>query len=153
MNASDKTFSYNELKEKLAGAGIKVTHQRIVIYEALWQLNNHPSAEQIYEYVKPNNPSISLGTVYKTLDTFVNTGLCDKVLSPEGQQRYDANMDYHNHIYCTNTKEIIDFEDAQLDEIIQAYFKKKNINNFNIKDIRIQISGSKNDPGKEIKIT
>lgn len=151
MDSKD-SYSYEELKEKLVQANIKVTQQRLVIYEALIKLHNHPSAEQIYEFIRRANPSISLGTVYKTLDTFVNIGLSYKVLSPEGQQRYDANMEPHNHIYCTKTKEIIDYDNHELNKIVEDYLKTKNIANFNIKDIRIQISGNKLDPQKDINI-
>ncbi|MFN6944025.1 MAG: Fur family transcriptional regulator [Cytophagaceae bacterium] len=152
MSPFNQNLSYDELKEKLLKANIKVTQQRIVIYQALLNLHNHPSAEQIYEYIRPTNPSISLGTVYKTLDTFESTGLVYKVLSPDDQQRYDANMEYHNHIYCMKTKEIIDFDDQELNKLIGEYFSRKKIKNFNIEDIRVHVTGQKHNPEDTIKI-
>jgi Fur family transcriptional regulator, peroxide stress response regulator len=74
-------YSYKALKAKLLEFNLKATQQRIVIYEALLRIKNHPAAETIYEEIKLNNPSISLGTVYKTLDTFVSVGLAVKVMS------------------------------------------------------------------------
>jgi Fur family transcriptional regulator, peroxide stress response regulator len=145
-------YSYKSLKAKLGEFSLKATQQRIVIYEALLRLENHPAAEAIYEAIKPNNPSVSLGTVYKTLDTFVTVGLAVKVMSEEGFMRYDANMGYHNHIYCTNTKELLDYEDEELNTLIEEFFKKKNIQNLKIKDVRLQINGEKIDLEKNVTI-
>jgi Fur family transcriptional regulator, peroxide stress response regulator len=130
---------------------LKATHQRIVIYEALLKLN-HPSAESIFEMIRINSPSISLGTIYKTLDTMVTSGLATKVSSEDGNMRYDAKMGSHNHIYCFNTKEIMDYEDKDLDKLIEEFFKKKNVQNLHIKDIRLQINGEKIDLSKEVSI-
>jgi Fur family transcriptional regulator, peroxide stress response regulator len=143
--------SHHNIKEKLAEFKLKSTHQRIVIYEALIKLN-HPSAEAIFELIRVNSPSISLATIYKTLDTMVGCGLAVKVSSEEGNTRYDANMGSHNHIYCMNTKEIMDFEDEELNQLIEAFFRKKNIENLKIKDIRLQINGEKIDLAKEVSI-
>ncbi|HVD99003.1 MAG TPA: transcriptional repressor [Cytophagaceae bacterium] len=139
----EKPLTYNQVKERLAQYELKATQQRIVIYDALMQLHNHPTAEMIYDYVKAANPSISLATVYKTLDTFVSSGLAAKVMSANGSARYDGYMDHHSHLYCINTEEIVDFEDEQLSKLIQNYFKNKKIKNFKINDIRLQINGEK----------
>lgn len=142
------------IKEKLSEAGLKATQQRIVVYDALLKtMSLHPTAENVYETVRPDNPSISLGTVYKALDTFVSCGLASRVSTAEGYMRYDANMDQHNHIYCTNTKEIIDYRDVELDELIQNYFKNKNIKNLKISQVHVQINGNKVDPDQEINVS
>ena len=75
--------------------------------------------------VKAGNPSLSLATVYSTLETFTGKGLVNKVPVKDGVMRYDAHTDAHHHIYCTNTKEIIDFEDDELNELIKEFLKKK----------------------------
>lgn len=139
----EKPLTYNQVKERLAQYRLKATQQRIVIYDALMRLHNHPTAEMIYDFVKTANPSISLATVYKTLDTLVTSGLAARVLSSNGSARYDGYMDHHNHLYCTNTEEIVDFEDEQLSKLIQNYFKNKKIKNFKINNISLQINGEK----------
>jgi len=142
-----------EIREKLSSVGLKATQQRMVVYQALMQtMNQHPTAERIFEVVRPHNPTISLGTVYKTLDTFVSNGLAGKVASDAGFMRYDVNMEQHSHIYCTNTQEIIDYHDEGLDELIQQYFRKKNIKNLKISNIHVQINGLKEEPDQDIEI-
>lgn len=144
---------YLLIKEKLSNAGLKSTQQRIVIYDAILNMKLHPSAEKIFEKVQKNNPSISLGTVYKTLETLISAGLVNKVHTDEGNMRYDANLDYHNHIYCTNTKEIIDYYNEDLTILIENFFKQKTIQNLDIKDIRLQINAIKIDPNLDVDIS
>ena len=136
----------------MTDSGLKATQQRIVIYEALYTSKDHPTAEKILDSIKKNNPSLSLGTVYKTLDTFVSMKIANKVMSDNGVYRYDANTNFHNHIYCENTGELIDYENEELTFIIQQFFKNKKLTNLTIRDIRLQINGNKIDPEKDIWI-
>ncbi len=135
----------------LKDAGLKSTSQRLIILEALHTLN-HPSAEKIFDYVTVRLPGLSLGTVYKTLDTLVQNNLASKVLSDSGNFRYDCNTASHNHIYCINTEEIVDYEDLELKELLTDYFRRKTKQNLRITDIRLQINAEKIDPKLEVQI-
>jgi Fur family peroxide stress response transcriptional regulator len=129
------------LREQLKEKGLKVTPQRITIYEAVQLLKNHPTAENIIEYIKKNHPNISVGTVYKVLDSFVENQLLRKVKNEKDVMRYDAIMQKHHHLYCIETDKIEDFEDPELDKIITQYFAEKKMKGFVIKDITLQITG------------
>lgn len=137
----------------IAEKGLKITHQRIVVFQAIMGSDKHPTAEQIFELLKEKNPSISLATVYKTLETFVDNQMINKVSTPQGTMRYDARTDNHNHIYISNTNEILDYEDEELKEILLNYLNKKNFSNLNITDFKLQIRGKKLDPKAGISIT
>lgn len=145
-------FSFNEIKDKLASRGLKTTHQRMVVFQALCAHQGHPTAEDIFDLVKVNNPTVSLGTIYKTLETFVEKELILKVSLPGGKMRYDMNMENHGHLYCSRSREIIDYFDEELIEMIEKYIEKKKIKNFNISGIRLHIRGEKIDPHKKIVI-
>lgn len=132
--------------------GLKVTHQRMVILGAVMKMDFHPSVDQIYAVIHEDCPSISLGTVYKTLETFVEHGLLARVFTDEGNKRYDPNLKHHGHIYCTNTHEIVDYYDEELNELIINFFRKKKVSNLKVKNITLQINGDKIDPDREIKI-
>ncbi|MCP4521133.1 MAG: transcriptional repressor [Cytophagales bacterium] len=149
---SANNLSYQEIKDSLNAYGIKATQQRIVIYKALVASRQHPSTEIVYEGIKEENPSISLGTVYKTLETFVSKGIAKKVMTDDGYMRYDGMLDSHHHIYCTDTQEILDYDDDELLLLIKDYLEKKNIENLSIQDICVQISGTKIEKGKPINI-
>jgi Fur family peroxide stress response transcriptional regulator len=128
-------------REQLKQKGLKVTPQRIAIYEAVVKLKNHPTADNIIEYIKKNHPNISIGTVYKVLDSLVENQLLKKVKNEKDVMRYDAIMQKHHHLYCSETDKIEDFEDHELDKLLTDYFAKKKIKGFKVKDISLQITG------------
>ena len=129
----------------LKDSNLKVTPQRVAVLEALNNLNNHPTADKIKEYVVKNHPSISVGTIYKTLETFVDKGLVKKVKTEKDVMRYDAILEDHHHLYCEDTERIEDFFDDELDNLIDKYFQRKKIPNFKVKDIKLQIIGTFNN--------
>ena len=129
----------------LRDSNLKVTPQRIAVLEALNNLKNHPTADKIKEYVVKNHPSISVGTIYKTLETFVDKGLVKKVKTEKDVMRYDAILENHHHLYCEDTERIEDFFDDELDTMIEKYFQRKKIPNFKVKDIKLQIIGTFNN--------
>jgi Fur family peroxide stress response transcriptional regulator len=138
--------------QNLKRAGLKTTQQRIVILSALYEHLEHPSSEEVYKHVKESHPSISLGTVYKTLESFVASGLIHKVATSDGLMRYDGETLDHNHIYISNTQEIIDFKDEKLTELIIKYMEEKEIKNLDIKKISLRIEGKKIDLRRKINI-
>ena len=134
----DKGLIINKLSEN----GLRVTPQRIAILEAIYTLDNHPTAENIIEYIKKTHPNISVGTVYKVLDSLVEHEILMKVKTDSGIMRYDHKMTDHHHLYCRESDRIEDYEDEKLDDMITNYFRSKGIKNFNIQNIKLQITGT-----------
>jgi len=134
-------FFIDKLKEK----GLKVTTQRVAIYESIVKLNNHPAAENVIDYIKKNHPNISIGTVYKVLDSLVENNLLKKVKTEKDIMRYDAVISNHHHLYCAETDRIEDYGDENLNTLITEYFKKNKIKNFKVQDIKLQITGQFNN--------
>ncbi|RJP72369.1 MAG: transcriptional repressor [Ignavibacteriales bacterium] len=132
-------------KIELKNSNLKITPQRMVVLEALNNLKDHPTADKIKEYVIKYHPNIAVGTIYKTLDTFVEKGLVKKVKTEKDIMRYDAILEKHHHLYCEDTEHIEDFFDNELNDILEKYFKKKKIPNFKVKDIKLQIIGTFNN--------
>ena len=147
-----KPISLEAIKVKLSDFGLKATHQRIVVYDALQKMDIHPAAEEVYTLIHPHNPSISLATVYNTLDSFVDAALISKVYSDGGKSKYDFNTTHHHHIYVTNTDEIIDYHDAELLNLIQDYLNKKQITNLSIQEFQLHIKAEKINLRKQVDI-
>ena len=84
------------LREKV----LKVTPQRIAVYNMLLGTTAHPNAEMIYKTLEPTNPTMSLATVYKTLDFFKQLGLVQELNVGESSSRYDAVVRCHPHTVC-----------------------------------------------------
>lgn len=130
-----------ELQDILVKSGFKVTYQRIAVLDALMSLRNHPTADSIYNHIKDLYPTISLATVYKTLESFVEKGLVDIIKNGKDCTRYDAINMPHHHLYSESNNRIEDYFNPELDKIIEKYFKNNRIPGFSVKDIKLQIIG------------
>jgi Fur family transcriptional regulator, peroxide stress response regulator len=135
----------SEIRNKLIGKGLKVTPQRIAILESIIKLNNHPTAENVIDYIRKNHPNIATATVYKVLDALVENGLINKVKTEKDIMRYDAFLEKHHHLYSSDSDRIEDYLDDELNEILGKHFEKKGIPGFKIKDIKLQIIGTFTD--------
>ena len=131
-----------EVIEKLKQKNLRVTPQRVAIFETICKLNNHPTAENIISKIRKDHPYISVGTVYNVLDSLVEKDLLERVKTENGILRYDPVLSKHHHLYCLETGRIEDYEDLELDELIDGYFQKKGIHHFQIKDIKLEIIGN-----------
>lgn len=139
-----------EIRKRLKEKGLKVTPQRIAILEAVDTLGNHPTADNIREYVQKKNPGIAVGTIYKVLETLEEKGFVRKINTSMDYVRYDGIMERHHHLYGSTTEEIKDYTDHELDAMLQSWFRKKKIPGFEIDEIVLQIKGKfepeQNDP-------
>ena len=89
---------------------LKLTPQRLAVYQYLMGTKDHPSAEAIYKALQPIYPTMSLATVYKALKTLVEVGLVQEINVGEGNFRYDATVNDHAHIQCLKCSRVDDLE-------------------------------------------
>ncbi len=94
--------------EKCRQEGLKITPQRIAVYEILLSSKSHPTVEEIYDEVKKRYPFVSLATVYRTVETLEQVGLAKKVCYWGSSARYDANTEDHHHLICVKCGAIED---------------------------------------------
>jgi Fur family peroxide stress response transcriptional regulator len=123
----------NLSKEK----GFNVTFQRVAIYRILLKHKDHPTAEQIFKEIKEEHPTISLATVYKTLETLSEMGLIHKVNPLYDTARYETQTHLHHHLICVRCKKIIDIDEKELTKLeIPSDF-----HNFDVLNYQVQITG------------
>jgi len=132
----------NKLIEILAHNDLKITPQRIAVLEVILNLEFHPSAEDIVDYIKISFPHVPIGTVYKILDAFEKKGIINRVKTDTDTVRYDAVKEKHHHLYAQNSDRIEDYFDDDLNKILTNYFRKKKIPNFEIQEFKVQIIGN-----------
>jgi Fe2+ or Zn2+ uptake regulation protein len=96
--------------ERLRGVGLKATGPRVMLLAALEQDRSHPTAEQLYEKLRLAHPSLSLSTVYQTLDAFIRTGLCRRVSDTGDCLRVDGTPPNHDHAICRTCGMIFDID-------------------------------------------
>ncbi len=98
-------------------SGKRYSRQRELIYEALMGTDQHPTAEMVYHWLKPENPTLSLGTVYRNLNLLAEEGSITRMDFPV--ERYDANTRPHPHFCCRVCGRVYDLDlpyDASLDQ-------------------------------------
>jgi len=133
--------SISQIKDKLAEKCLKVTPQRIAILEAIYTLDNHPTAEMIMAYIRDTHPGIASATVYKVLDALVENQLVRKVKTDKDIMRYDGIMENHHHLYCSDSDRIEDYNDNKLNNMLEKYFRNNAIPDFKIENFKLQIIG------------
>lgn len=110
------------LKEK----GYKVTPQRIAVYNILKNTKEHPSVDMLYSRLQPEYPTMSLATVYKSLEVFKELGLVQELNVGEDKFRYDSNVKQHPHIACIACGKVEDVDDEMLFDLKEQVEKKTN---------------------------
>lgn len=109
--------SREEIADTIRESGFRATPQRIAIYEALWNAGSHPSVADIHDYAVKTDPSISLATVYKTLQLFSEIGLVREMGFRDGSTRYDPDTDFHINLVCNKCGRIEDFDCISVEKI------------------------------------
>ena len=94
-----------------------VTPQRVAIYRAMLETEEHPTPEALYQQVHREMPSLSLATIYKVLDALTKFGVVKEVHVSGDSKRYDANLDKHHHLVCTRCKQVRDVYNERFDMI------------------------------------
>ena len=94
----------------------RYSKKREAILSALRGTKSHPSAEWVYQTLKPTNPDLSLGTVYRNLALFRQQGVIQSVGVVNGQERFDADTSLHHHFVCERCGSVLDLDFRQEQE-------------------------------------
>ena len=97
-------------------SGKRYSRQRELIYQCLLHTDQHPTAEMIYSWLKPENPNLSLGTVYRNLNLLSEEGII--VRMPFPVERYDAVKEPHPHFRCRKCGGVYDLEGLEYDHVL-----------------------------------
>ena len=128
-----------DFRRRCKERGLAFTFQRQVIYEAVVDSREHPTPELIYEQVRRRIPSISLGTVYKNVKTFLDSGVLQEVTIHHGSLRLEANMTPHHHIVCSSCRAIHDIAETAVEPV--QYSRSEVPAGFSIESCRVEFSG------------
>ncbi|MEW6248115.1 MAG: Fur family transcriptional regulator [Nitrospirota bacterium] len=126
------------LQQRFQEKGLKLTPQRLAIYQMLMNTEAHPTADDIYHAVKQTFPMLSLNTVYYTLTALKEAGLIWEVPVEHASSRYDANMDQHHHLVCVRCGKIEDLYDETLDHLRPSAAHQRG---FDIRTHRVEFRG------------
>ncbi len=100
--------------------GLKATGQRTLITKVIFDSNDHPNVEEVYQRASKLDDSISLATVYRTVSILENYGIIEKLDFLDGKARYEpknSDDDHHHHLIDVESGKIIEFKDEGLEEL------------------------------------
>jgi len=115
--------------------GLKITSQRLAICKFILSRKDHPTAEKIYQKLRNEYPTISLGTIYKTLHLLKDLGLIQELGFNEGSVRYDPDMELHINMVCSKCGKISDYKTENVEKFWSAL----------ISDLRVKPKGQRID--------
>lgn len=131
-------FQVEEFRALCHRHGLAATYQRQVIYEAVVSLQGHPSHEAVFEEVRKRIPSISMGTVYKNIRTFLDFGILRELGVHHGSLRVEANHRPHHHFVCTNCKTILDLPEEEFGPV---QLRLRLLGGFQVEKIVVDVIG------------
>ena len=110
---SDSTI-VNALRRK----GYKATPQRIAISRFVLGNRNHPTVQEVYNEVRQTHPTVSLATVYKTLNFLSELGLVQELPFLHGETRFDSYVEPHVNLVCRRCGKVNDLENRLAREVV-----------------------------------
>ena len=106
--------------------GLRYTAQREAVWDEIQQNQEHRDVDDIHLSLCMKGIQVSRATVYRTIDVLVKNKLVRKMDVGDGRCRYEPRLDdnHHDHMICTETGDIIEFFDEEL-ELLQEKIARK----------------------------
>ena len=111
----EKQRPYKDLIARLKSAGLRPTRQRLALARLLFSDGDrHVSAERLHGEAVAAGVSVSLATVYNSLNQFTAAGLLREVVVDAGRSYFDTNVTKHHHFYVEDSGDLVDIPDEAL---------------------------------------
>lgn len=134
------------LEDQCAQAGLKMTGQRKVILQILEEADDHPCVETVFERARQRDPSISIATVYRTLNLLDELDLVVRHEFNENFSRYEVNMEHHHHLIDLETGDVVEFQNERLERLKQQIADELG---YELIDHRLELYGRKKSSNKQ----
>ncbi len=119
-----------QLQKRLEQKNIKPTYIRLKILNYLDHNKNHPTVEQIHKAVKKEVPTVSMTSIYNSLEIFCQKNLIKPLYFTGTETRFDVIVSPHYHFFCERCGVIIDLQ------VEKEYFKKRNVEGHRVIEIQ-----------------
>ena len=115
-----KKASLEILRNVLKKEKLRLTDQRIAIWNQIRNSKKHMDVEEIFSLLKTKKKIVSRATIYRTLDVLVRNRLIRKMDVGDGYSLYEPRLDndHHDHMICEDTGDIIEFFSEEI-ELLQ----------------------------------
>lgn len=125
--------------DALHAVGLKATPQRLAVYEFLRETDTHPTAEEICQALRSRYPTLSLSTVYNTLDALVACGAINALGAVcGGRMHFDGNTAPHINLACSSCGRISDLPSELVEKLGEIVTRESG---FSVTSSRIVFQG------------
>ena len=142
MACPEKLAAKQRFLEFLEGKKLRMTEQRRAIIDTVFNTDEHFTAEQLLEWSRQKDKTVSRATVYRTLPLLTESGLVREMDFGKDHKFYDPNYaDHpnHNHIICQDCEKIVEFENDKIEKLEEEISQRLG---FSLKSHRLQITGT-----------
>jgi len=121
MSTYPRPARRDQLVERLKRSGLRPTQQRLALTDLLFlEHDRHVSAEELHQEAIAQGVSVSLATVYNTLNRLQAVGLLREVVVDSARSYFDTNLEPHAHVYNEHTGELFDAPLCLRPEVLSA---------------------------------
>ncbi len=142
MLAAENSRAKRRFLDFLRKKKLRLTSQRSAIVDTVFGTDRHFTAEQLLEWSRRRDRSVSRATVYRTLPLLTESGLVQEMDFGEDSKFYDPNYadrPDHNHIICQDCGKIVEFESDKIARIESEISQR---HGFIVTSQKLQISGA-----------
>lgn len=142
MRSDGKKAAKERFMDFLQGKALRMTAQRLAIIDSVFSTDQHFTAEQLLEWARVRDRSVSRATVYRTLPLLTESGLVREMDFGKDHKYYDPNYadhPHHSHIICNDCERIVEFESEKIEKLESEISQKLG---FSLKSQRLQINAA-----------
>lgn len=142
MSADASKSAKEKFLAFIGDKGLRLTTQRMAIIDTVFSTEEHFTAEQLLEWSRERDRSVSRATVYRTLPLLTESGLVKEMDFGKDYKYYDPNYaehPNHNHIICQDCDRIVEFESEKIERLEDEITHNLG---FSLKSQRIQINAN-----------
>src|SRR2546421_12208503 len=142
MAAPEKQAAKQKFMEFLGQKNLRLTSQRQAIIDSVFSTEEHFTADQLLDWARRRDQSVSRATVYRTLPLLTESGFVREMDFGKDHKFYDPNYadhPHHNHIICQDCERIVEFESARIEKLENQISRRLG---FSVKTHRLQITAA-----------
>ena len=132
------SVNIDKFVKQLKTHNVRMTSQRYAILHFLALEGNHPTANDVYDYLKDDFPNMSVATVYNNLNFFKQAGIVTELPFSDGSNRFDLTEKRHYHAICTNCGKVEDFDYPSFEDAKRV---AEETTQFKVEDHNFKVTG------------
>jgi Fur family ferric uptake transcriptional regulator len=116
-----KMLGFQKLMDRVRHQGMRLTRQRVIILQALCELDGHASADAVYRRVTLHRSDVDLSTVYRTLERLRDLRILSQTDLGRGCMEFEVVTERpHHHLVCQICGQVVDLDHSYLASVTEA---------------------------------